>query len=319
MTAGDALMPADAPSSLSVRMRRGLAWTAALTLFLTVGWMAAAPHDPLAPVSLWTHGRPLLMAAQALLLTMIAGAVATVLVGRHLPQAGLFAAALGLAALSLRGETSQYFLINCLAPPASCERALAMRFILEALVWGMILTAAWPVAFIVLAWCGPSPEPRPADRDAPPSPAARRAVLRHVLFVAGLLLVTLAILSSGSSRRAVLHGQTCFTVWASTFLAVWAGQRLVPVSNPWTSLLALPPAILVGYMWSMVTAGSPAAPPTIPSSCFLRLLPLQFIAVGAVAATSALWWLRDDPVPPEDSTVGRAPTSSIPDAPRSRR
>ncbi len=306
-------MPTDDMPSLAVRTQRLAAWAFALALFLSVGWMALSPDDPLGAVSLLAQHGALLMGAQALLLTMVCSAVATVLAGRQLPEAGLFATALGLSALSVRGDTVRYFLVNCASEGATCERMLALRFVVETLAWSLVLFAAIPVAALVISWCGWSLEPGASAvpnvekaRTAPNGFLARliaNSAVRHVAIVAGIMLFSMAIMFSGSSRRAVLHGQSCFIVFASTFLAVWGGHRLAPVRSAMVSLLALPVAGAIAYLWAAVTAGSFSPLPNLPSSGFLRILPLQFMAVGAAAVVSAVWWLRGEGAPTAEAVV----------------
>lgn len=307
-------MPSDGFPSLAVRTQRLVAWAAALALFLSVGWLALAPDDPLGPVSLLTHRHALMMWIQAILLSVVCSFIATILAGRHLPHAGLFAAALGLSALSLRGETSRYFLVNCTSEPSVCQRWLALSFAGEALGWFVVIAAALPAAALVIRWCGWTSairenSPRSIGVSSAEAAASPRQALRpdgpgnwvaavlansfvqHVLIVAGGLLLAVALLSSGLSQRTVRHGQSCFIIFAATLLAVKAGCRIAPVPNPCGTLLAVPLAAVTGYLWAAVTAGRFAALPQLPSSCFLRVLPLQFIAVGLGAAVVGWWWL----------------------------
>lgn len=301
-------MAAEEFPSLAVRTQRLAAWAFALALFLSVGWMAMSPHDPLGPVSLLTRQNAIMMWLQTALLAVVCSVVATVLAGRQLSEAGLFATALGLAAVALRGDTAQYFLINCAADGPTCQRWLAVRFAGEAVIWFTALAVAIPAAAGVIHWCGWRAPARSAPSDTPLAvestplqvPHGSRGTIlqnetvRHVAVVTGVMLVTTALLSSGSSRRAVLHGQTCFVVFAAAFLATWAGCRFAPPRGTLASFAALPFAAVLGYLWAAIMAGRFAVPPNLPASCFLRILPIHFIAVGAAGTIIAHWWMHGE-------------------------
>ena len=311
MDAGPTMATDDIPS-LAVRTQRLAAWAWGLALFLSVGWMAMSPDDPRGPVSLLTRHNALMMWVQVTLLAVVCSVVATILAGRHLPEAGLFATALGFSAVALRGDTAQYFLVNCAADGVACERWLAVRFAGEAVAWFVALGAAIPAANAVLHWCGWSVLPPLAAAEMPPeiqvprrtgaqgilARAAQNQAIRHLVIVTGVLLMGTALFSSGSSRRAVLHGQSCFVLFAAAFLATWAGCRLAPVRGPMVSLAAIPLAAVTGFLGAALLSGRFATPPNLPSSCFLRILPLHFVAVGVAAVVAAHWWMRGEDVPP---------------------
>ena len=77
--------------TLWARVATLLSWLIAGGLFLSVGWTAAAPDDPLGPVSLLTRHNPALAAFQLAALAAVTAGIATVLAGRHLPDLGALA------------------------------------------------------------------------------------------------------------------------------------------------------------------------------------------------------------------------------------
>ena len=93
-----------APLGLLDKARSLAAWSVCAGLFLTVGWTTLQPEDPLGAVSLWSQQHGLFAWVQAAGLGGAVAAIGTLLIGKRLPDAGIFAAALGLAAVNLRGS-----------------------------------------------------------------------------------------------------------------------------------------------------------------------------------------------------------------------
>ena len=87
-------------------------WVLAGAIFLSVGWLAMKPEDPLGAVTVLTRDGGLLVLLQAGALAGVAAAIATVIAGRYLADVGTFAAAVGLAAVSLRGGTAGTLLVH---------------------------------------------------------------------------------------------------------------------------------------------------------------------------------------------------------------
>jgi len=266
-------------------------WLFAGAIFLTLGWMAMAPDDPLGAVSLLTRRGSLLMLLQAAGLAMVTAALVTAVVGRRLPHAGTFAAGLGLAAASTRGGTTVQLLLLNLGASADVQPALAVRCAFEAGQWFAVMLIATGTSIVVGRWCHGSARVPSAEwqsqRDAP-IPSSK---MQHfaITLVAGFFVYQ--ILSQGWSARSIQHGQACFVVAASVFIAAYLAYRVVPVGSPVPSMLAAGVLAVIGYAWASFRSTPVGLPPIIPASPFLRVLPIQFVGVGVAAAVATYWYI----------------------------
>lgn len=287
-------------------------WGCAVALFATVGWMAISPRDPQGAVSLVTNPDAL-MVLQILALAAVVSALATVLVGRKLPDAGTFAVAAGLAVSNLQGETSSYLLIYVTGTDVAARRALAGELAVEGLVWFLVIGVALVVSGLVMRWCfGHVTGARggaahlsamavadlpglgrwicPQTGKSPAAVAARGLRFTAVTVVAALILI--GLLATGSPERAVHHGQVYFSLAAAFGVATWLAQRLTPVRTPLWGCLAVPLVCTMGYVWTMFRPAGPVAYAhiaSVPPTPFMRALPLEYISVGTAAVVAAFW------------------------------
>ena len=318
---------------LTDRLLFVLASGVAAALFLSVGWLALAPDDPRAAVSLITHSQAARMVIQAAALTAVTAAIATVIIGTKLADAGVFAAALGLALVSLRGDTAAYLLIHLGQADRSLERILAGKLAVEAIIWFAVLVVAMLVSGLVTRWCfgarcdadrtpakrGSAPSGpggwvewsdlavrecpilwslgrRSADRPARAMAAARIDGLKITAVTTFVAMCLFAMLVSGSAPQWIRHGQTCFAVFVGFYVGSWVARLWFPVRTAFWGLLATPVACVLGYLWTMVqgeVSGAYAHLPSVPPSSFLRVLPMTYVAVGALGVLSAHWTTRN--------------------------
>lgn len=288
------------------------AWAMAAGIFLSIGWIALSPEDPLGPLSVFTGRGGLFMLAQAAALAGVVAGLATLLAGRQLADAGVFATALGLSLVSFRGATAEYFFKNAVEDPGSVERAVAMRFALESLGWFGVVAVSIAVSMLVsefclglsrssggggaigghapcclagadlpMSWFGKSQQ----DANRTPWPDG----WKHVLVSAGVTLVAFMILSAGLSDRTVRHGQACFVVAASVYVGSYFGFRLFPVRSALWPILSVIVVALLGLFWAILRPATGIHPPLVSSSQFTRILPIQFVAVGTASAVVAFW------------------------------
>ncbi len=251
-------------------------------LFLTVGWFAVHPDDPAGSVSLLTRSGALMMLIQAAALCGVAAALATLIAGRRLADVGTFAAVLGLALVSLRGATAEFLLVQSADVSAAFERGLALKFALEAVAWLVVVVVALAMSAVVMRWCfGVSPDRQTIMEHG----------IKHTLVATAVGLAGMTLLSTGLSTRSIQHGQVCFVVAAGVWIGTYAACRLVPVRSALWPILSVGLIALLGYVWACVRPAIPALPPAIPSSHFMRVLPVQFISVGTVAALAAFWYV----------------------------
>ena len=309
-------------------------WGLAGAIFLTIGWFALEPDDPLGAVSLLMRHGAIMMLLQAGALAAAAAAVVTAMAGRSLAEVGTFAVAVGLAAVSLRGGTAGVLLIHYVETSPSFERILALNLALESIAWFAVIAVAIAVSACVARWCfakdhcgeEPPDDPRGiavrtmAGGDAPgvgvrflgASPQQQTLLtdgIKHILVATATGLLTMSVLSAGLSTRSVQHGQACFMVAASVCIACYVAYRFVPVRSPLWSILAVPLIALVGYLWASVRPNEVGLPPSFPPSHFLRILPIQFISVGTAAAVMMFWYLYD---PEHHADTRRSPQPAKP-------
>ncbi len=292
-----------------------LTWAVAGALFLTVGWMAMAPADPLGPVCVLTSRAGVAMLAEAAALVVACSLVCTLMAGRTLVDAGTFAAAIGLAGVSLRGGTTEYLLLfgDGAGSGAMPSGVLAVRFAVLAVGWFAVMMIAAGVSMWITRWCfttssGASAEGKGVDHDAglvlcaadiptmnltagtvraPATPLTDG--LRHFAVTTAVGLLAFFVLTESTSTRAIQHGQSCFVVAAAVWVACFFAHRIAPVRSAFWSMLAVLAMALLGYGWSALQSHSGVTPPNIPETAFMRVLPIQFISVGTATAISMLW------------------------------
>ena len=298
---------------LSDKLASYIAWSLAGTLFFTIGWIALAPLDPLGPVSLYAGHGVFGMVAQAILLGIVASAVGTAIIGRKLPDAGTFAAALGLGIVSVRGGTLEYFLVQAADGAMGSTRALSLSLAAETMGWAPVVAVAVISSAIVSRWlfsqtaCGPDDQVTmiPAGWDIPViGPALGRpgdlrvtdpsAGGRHFVIALAVTLAAHRLFSTGLQAREITHGQSCFVVAASVCAGVYFAFRFAPVRSALWAILASLSYSLVGLLIAGLTVHSPQAasglPANIPPSHFLLALPIQLVAVGCATAVGTFWW-----------------------------
>jgi hypothetical protein len=257
-------------------------WAMAGAIFLTIGWFAMAPDDPRGAVSVLARHAPLAMLVQAAGLAGITAALATVLAGRRRPHVGTFAAGIGLAAVSLRGESAVYLLLLQPDPSAASQGALAGKLMIESGAWFLVLLTAGAVSTWVTRWL-----------DAGRPPMSLRHDWQHAILAAGVGVAVFYALGGGVTGRAIQHGQACFLVAASVCIAAYVAHRLAPARSPIAPMAAVGLMGLSGYAWAWLRPGSGGLPANVPASPFLRVLPVQFMAVGIASAVAMYWHMMN--------------------------
>lgn len=308
-------------------------WVLAGAIFLTVGWMAMEPDDPLGSVSALARADGILMLIQAAVLAAVCGGLATVIAGRRMADVGTLAAALGLALVSLRGATAEYLLVQGAEISDSFERGLALSFVLEALGWFLVMIVTIGVSALVTRWCFGRRAESGLLQDHPssiaaPTPAGfdglsfsvrcfgvsaedqtvRADGVKHMLIATVVGLAATMLLSAGLYTRSIQHGQVIFVVAAAMFMATYVAYHFVPVRSALWSVLAVGLVAIIGYFWGVLRPSVPGLPPNIPSTHFMRILPIQFISVGTVAALAAFWNVYV-PVDPQSTSPSRQRSS----------
>jgi hypothetical protein len=266
-------------------------WIFAGAVFLSVGWIAMAPDDPLNAVSLLTRRGSLLMLLQAGGLAMVTAALVTVVVGKRLPHAGTFAAGLGLAAASTRGGTTVQMLALGADGSPDFQSSLALRFAIEAVQWFVVMLAATATSAVVSQWCHGAASKRNASDDTTAGYRRPTNAWQHFGITVACGFVVFLVLSQGWSARSVQHGQACFVAAATIGIAAYLAYRVAPVGSPIPSLLGAGVLAVVGYLWASFRSAPVELPAIVPASPFLRVLPIQMVAVGIAAAVAMYWYV----------------------------
>lgn len=286
-------------------------WILAGVVFFSIGWTVMAPTDPHGAVSLLARNGSVAMLLETCALAALTAAVATMLAGRHLPDAGVFAASVGMIVVSVRGETATYFLIRR-ADEAAGMGSLSLSLAGEVVVWfGVIgltilvchaLARSLPSATMGVGRHYLTQIPSGFDlfRKQPALPRSSETELTpiaagvtHAVIVGGVGLVAFRLFSSGLATRSIQHGQACFVVLASTCAACYVGHRFAPVSSSLWSIVGVFAMAVAGYVWSIFAGDLSTLPASIPASPFLRVLPIQYAATGTATAVAMCWYMRD--------------------------
>ena len=323
------------PMTLPDRAATGLAWGVAVAAFMTIGWVALRPDDPLGPVSLLSRNGWAMMLVQAAALAAVTSGMATVLAGRKLAEVGVFAASLGMVGLSLRGGTIVPLLIRHADAIGESHRGLALTLAGASVGWTLVIAVSLVVSAVVDRMCfgAHAPGQPHADDDlrvlaarslsvtdvpvvselltgfTPEHRTPWREGVRHTVINAVLALMLLKFMSSGLAARSTEHGQACFLVAGPMLLAAYSAHRMAPVRTPLWGLLAVLLMTLAGYAWSIVVGGSSEIA-SAPASSFLRILPIQYIAVGSASVVLMFWYMY---VP--GMRLSRATPEETPDRP----
>ncbi|MBI4581772.1 MAG: hypothetical protein HY718_18900, partial [Planctomycetes bacterium] len=267
------MTPTAAPLGLFEKLRVLAAVAAAVALLYAVGWMVAAPSDPNLAVTFVMSGRAVLAMWPGLaVLSVMAGIVGTVLAGPRLPKAGLFAAAIGLAALSVHGGGMQVLLANEGATTTASRQAFMRAMAVDCALWSAIMVATWVAVTWAYrwVWLGEGAEgaetaladdamPRPKGNPKPRTtggakPQAVKAGW-SAMIVTGVIGVFVVWLTVGRTPVAnVARGQTIASVAAGLYLGAMGARYFTGVRDGRWYLLAVPAVGLMAYLVGYLSA-----------------------------------------------------------------
>jgi len=291
----------------------------AAAVFLTVGWMAMAPDDPLGAVSLLSRGAPAAMFVQTFALSLLAAGAGTLIAGRLLPDIGTLAACIGLGVVSFRGATAESLLIDAVGPAGSGFGWLGVKLLLEAAAWVLLALGATLFSAIIARWCHASGASLPGDDGeaadvrarsaaldfpyfsrrwfgvANEAPVDRRIGFMHAGVVGAATLVLTTVFIEGFDARATQHAQTCFVVAAAVAIGSYFAHRFCPVRSAAWTLLGVWAACIACYLWGAVTPGHEGGPVTLSWNPMFRILPIQFVASGTASAIFMFWNMAGEP------------------------
>ena len=274
---------------LSTYQRNRLLLTVAAAIACLLFWFAGKwfgiPEHAGYEISLALQPSP---AADLLLVGVVlcvATAVGTVVAGSIRFDAGLFAGAVGLAAVSSRGGPMRY------VTQAAAGRGVFVAMALELLVLGALLGLAW-FGLWLLYRRGTllGDEMRDGLKDQPHAPGERVFAL---LVQAGVTAALVLLLARTDEKKQVLAAvgvaSFCATLVAYAASPVrpsvwyWAGPLLAGVVGYLAAYSAWPSVDPV--VWKSGTGGHVLAP-------LARPLPLDYASLGTAGAIAAYWTSR---------------------------
>ena len=281
-----------------------LACTACALLFWFAGRWFGIPQHPGFEMSLAVRPAP----AAALLLTAVAvlaaTALGTIVAGSVRFDAGLFAAAVGLAAFSTRGGTMRHITQSATGPGVFLSLAM------ELLLLGVLLGLSWFGLWLLYRQGRLAGDAlRDGLRDQPHSAADRLlALATQVTATAALVL----LLARTDEKKQVL-ASVCVASYLSTLLA-YAVSPARPSVWFWAGPIAVG---VVGYLAAYAAWGS------MPSVALrngqlggwlaplARPLPLDYASLGTAGAILGYWtsrqWQRAKELETETSQATASP------------
>ena len=267
------------------RLLLATAATVACFLFWFAGKWFRIPEHTGYEISLALQPSPAVDLVLTGLVLCGATAVGTAIAGTIRFDAGLFAAAIGLAALSSRGGPMRY------VTQAAAGPGIFVAMALELLVLGALLGLAWFGLWLLYRGgrlAGDSARDGLADQ--PHAPAERIAALLVQVVVTGAVVLLLA---RTDEKKQVLAGVAvasfCATLVAYAVSPVrpsvwyWAGPILAGVVGYLAAYLSWESAPPVN--WKNGVGGGPLA-------ALARPLPLDYASLGTAGSIAGYWTSR---------------------------
>lgn len=303
------------PMGFFEKLRVFAACAVAAGLMWTVGWHVAGPADPKMALTLVAGGLGIPAAWGGLLvLTMVSAAVGTAISGRRLPEAGLFAAAVGLAVLVLRGGSMEQWLGYYPAEDAASRAALMRACLIDSLMWAAILAVAWLTTMVAWRWIGAShlsidtvadtKEPSAAAGEGVKTPPAFAFSVNGWPALVVTVLVALFFIWMTIARTPVANiarGQVIGSVLAGLFVGAMTARYFTGIEQPHWYVLAPLVVAVIGYLLGYMNADmnwaeasnqyKPYAELAItPPHALARPLPLEYLAIGTVGCLLGYWF-----------------------------
>jgi hypothetical protein len=260
-----------------------------------LAWPLAAPIDPLLPVRAWNIS--LLGTATLLVLAFGVGFAGYFIAWPHGREIGILGAPLGLAVWAGRSGP-MHILTQTLNKPAEREALLhSLRF--EPVYW--LLVAAAGLAGVLAAQrlrpgSGPAPSLAHIKNNLKPSTYLNVSItlLVSTLLIAFLTGVFAQNLSTSYEIVATQPevGQIIFAVLAAFGVAAFVVKKFLDVSYLWpaaAALLVLPFAYAVYGDSQTVAKYAQTEPAAFYPHAIFAILPLQFVAIGALGAVTGYW------------------------------
>ncbi len=294
-----------APLGLIEKTRVAVAVGIAAVMLFTIGWMVAEPTDPNLAVTFVRSGRaiPAIWPGLAVLV-VVAGIIGTVVSGPRLPEAGLFAAAIGLAVLSLHGGSMMVMLTSANAIDVQTRKTLMAAMALDCALWSAIMALAWLAVTWAYRWVWMSANSAGSAVDSGRGDKLQLEIDAPkmgwpALVVTGVVAVFVVWLTAGRTPVSnVLRGQTIAAVAAGLYLGAMAARYFTGIRDVRFYLLAVPAVGLMAYLVGYLSADMTWAQgkyqyyiylATTPPHDLARPLPIEYVAVGTAAVLAGFW------------------------------
>lgn len=273
--------------TLADQLRVTLALLVAGVIFWTVGWVVMQPIDPHGPVTILAVQKPISTLATLAGLAVVAAGMGTLIAGRHHPTMGAIAAAIGLAALNLRGAESDK--IGGYVPLSAPPGWPTMSLVFELWLWLAIIG----LGYFVGTWCHAWMFSPPASHAAPAGSRGKAVARSDAAFAPVIPAVVLTALAAylvlpylcGPPRDEVLKFQMYFAVGASLMIGAALAQAFFKPAIAWWPLLAVGIVGTAAYLVAGPTIRDAAAPylplrflPGVPA----RPLPIELASFGVI-------------------------------------
>lgn len=298
----------------------------AVALFIGVGGPVLAPTDPMLAISMRTVPNATLAVLTVIVLSAVSALIGEVLIGRKLPDFGLFAAAVGFAGLNLRSGNMASLLIDHGATEPAERGAFFFAMVPEVWFWLAALLIGSGVGIWMAGRLLPSALGHATDGTDPVSVrlpglfslfsgsgggdgAARQREIQHGLMAAATTVVVATVIVSlaatASPVAAVQTGQIYFALAAGFYIGSTVGiQVFRPLWCGWP-YLGVGFLATIGYVMAKVRPGIGGlsqplvrfadrydALPGIPPGSLSRGTPVEYAAVGLAAAVAGCWFAR---------------------------
>lgn len=303
------------PLSFLEKTRLVVGCAVAVLILSTVGWHAAGPSDPDMAVTFVLRETRMVPAWIILgLLTAVSAAVGTAIAGHRLPEAGLFAASVGLTGLALRGGSMQTLLGYYAANSEIVRSALMRQLVLDSLLWAAVLLGAWFVSWTVWRWlwsAGLMENAASNVESSPPnsgSSAGKSAVqpVEHASPWSGwpALLVTAMVAAifiwltiARTPVATIARGQVIASVAGGLFFGAMTARYFTGINHSHWYVLAALVVALIGYLLGYLRADMAWATnhkyfiqlATTPPHELVRPLPIEYLGAGVAGALLGFW------------------------------
>lgn len=278
----------------------------AVFLLRIVGWHVAQPVDPDLAVTLVDSARNFIPVWLGLtLLSAVAASIGTVIAGRRLPEAGVFAAGIGLASLALRGGSMQMVLSYGVSNGQSSRQAVMISMALDCLLWVSIMAVVWVVTALVRKWLW-SESPNDSQEGDKPKTSAKPdkpvSLWAGWPALAGTTFLAVFIIWATISRTpvaSIARGQVIASIAAGLYIGALATRYFTGLNNTYWYALAAPLIGLIAYLLGFLNSDMSWAEGSIykfyaflattPPHDLVRGLPIEYVAVGVAAALAGFW------------------------------